>query len=128
MANKSRRLPGGRMRKPLASAVRRRAESAISAPEERAAGTVANGTPAISVVRTDGAAAPARSAPAAGAGPTARRLRPATAPRPAVQRRGPSLLDLAAASHRHIRRDLVRIALLATLMLGIIVALSFVLR
>ena len=41
---------------------------------------------------------------------------------------GPSSMDAAAATYTHLRADLARIALLATIMLAIIVGLSFVLR
>ena len=37
-------------------------------------------------------------------------------------------MDLAAASYSHIRSDLVRIAVLATVMLATIVILSFVIK
>lgn len=49
------------------------------------------------------------------------------AARAAALRTGPSLLDHAADSIGYIRTDLTRIAVLATVMVGVIVALSFVL-
>ena len=43
-------------------------------------------------------------------------------------RGGPSAMDLAAQNYGHIRGDLVRIALIAAVMFGVIVALSFVIK
>lgn len=43
-------------------------------------------------------------------------------------RGGPTSMDLAAQNYGHVRGDLVRIALIAALMFGIIIALSFVLE
>lgn len=62
-----------------------------------------------------------------------RPLVPAAARRPAgaataARSARPSLMDLAAASYSHIRSDLVRIAVLATVMLATIVILSFVIK
>ena len=50
--------------------------------------------------------------------------------RPGVSsaRRATSLMELAAANYGHIRGDLARIGVLAVIMLGIIVALSFILK
>jgi hypothetical protein len=74
---------------------------------------------------------PAR--PVAPGAPSAPRRRGAVtssvlAPRRGAQAGGPSSMDLAAATYTHIRRDLVRIAILAAAMMAIIVVLSFVLR
>ncbi len=41
-------------------------------------------------------------------------------------RSGPSQLDLASRTYTHIRTDLLRIGILAAMMLGVIVTLSFV--
>ena len=49
------------------------------------------------------------------------------AARAAAARTGPSLLDHAGANIGHIRADLTRIAFLAAAMVGVIIALSFVL-
>lgn len=43
-------------------------------------------------------------------------------------RSGPASMDVVAAGYTHIRRDLIRILILALAMLAVIVALSFVLR
>ena len=43
-------------------------------------------------------------------------------------RSGPSHMDLAAQNYGHIRGDLLRIAIIAVIMFGIIVALSFVVK
>lgn len=51
------------------------------------------------------------------------RLRARTA-----QRTGPTSMDLAARNYGHLRGDLIRIAIIALVMFGIIVALSFVLE
>ena len=145
MANKSRRLPGGKVRKPAARGPRPR-------PTQGQQGAVAvqpdgGGTPEdLAPVAARGAAGsratlPGEPPPAPNV--TARRIirpaaRPATvvgdvavqgpsAARAPAQRGGRSLMDLAATNYTHIRGDLVRIAVLATVMLAIIVVLSFVL-
>lgn len=41
---------------------------------------------------------------------------------------GPSNMDLAAQNYRHVPRDLLRIAIIAAVMFGVIVALSFVIK
>ena len=43
-------------------------------------------------------------------------------------RSGPTSMDLAAQHYGHVRGDLIRIALIAAIMFGIIIALSFVLE
>ena len=43
-------------------------------------------------------------------------------------RSGPSHMDLAAQNYGHIRGDLIRIAIIAVVMFGIIIALSFVVK
>ena len=45
-----------------------------------------------------------------------------------TQRTGPTTMDLAARNYGHLRGDLIRIAIIALVMFGIIVALSFVLE
>jgi len=49
-----------------------------------------------------------------------------SAPRGQSSRTGPSPLELASTTYGHIRTDLLRIGVLATVMLAIIVTLSFV--
>jgi len=48
--------------------------------------------------------------------------------RAAGQRTGPAHMDVAARNYGHIHGDLIRIALIATIMFGVIIALSFVLK
>ena len=152
MANKSRRLPGGKVRKPAARGPQPAARGPRPRPTQGQQGPVAGqpdagGPPAdLAPVAARGAAGSRATLP--GEPPlapnvTARRIirpaaRPATvvgdvavqgrgAARAPAQRGGRSLMDLAAANYTHIRGDLVRIAVLAMVMLAIIVALSFVL-
>ncbi|HEU5317575.1 MAG TPA: hypothetical protein VFX49_15790 [Chloroflexota bacterium] len=59
--------------------------------------------------------------------PPSRRLRERRGRAP-VARTGPSPMELAALNYRHIRGDLLRIAIIAAVMFGIIIALSFVIK
>ena len=58
---------------------------------------------------------------------TPRRARERGRQRSAV-RTGPTSMDVAARNYSHIRGDLIRIAIIAMVMFGVIVALSFVLK
>ncbi len=89
---------------------------------------------ALAPVETARAAVPAAMPARASSDSVARTGR---SPAPSLPRRPtgaaaraarPSLMDLTAASYSHIRSDLVRIAVLATIMLATIVILSFVIR
>ncbi len=132
MAKKGRRLPGGKVRKPPARVARpqvaagrgRGVEAAEPRPEalasvESARAAVPAAMPARassdSVARTGRSPAPSLPRRPTGAAVAARAARP-------------SLMDLTAASYSHIRSDLVRIAVLATIMLATIVILSFVIK
>ena len=68
----------------------------------------------------------ARPAPEAPPAPS-RRLRDRRGRAPAA-RSGPSPMEVAALNYRHIKGDLLRIAILSLVMFGIIVALSFVIK
>ncbi len=98
---------------------------------------------AVGAIETRAAPAPQRPTPARAAAPTAppaaRAGSAAAARRPGVgvgarrgsavsSRRSTTLMELAAANYGHIRTDLARIGIIAIIMLGIIVALSFVLK
>lgn len=154
MPSKSRRLPGGKVRRPATRA------KPVTAPEAGLTATPgetdAAGTPAAPAAApppaqtTTGAEIPAsrRQAPqtiqlpvdampsaAAGAlvagAPTPRR-RGAVTPRAtgarAAARSGPTSLDVAEASLTYVRTDLLRIFILALAMVGIIVVLAVVLH
>ena len=141
MPKKSRRLPGGKVRKPIARPARP-AQTASASAAVAAAARSQEALESQSVLAADrgdqidrgdrGArAAPVRRPPAAGpAGPP--RLRPAAVAAPRARapapRAGRSLIDAAAANYTHIRADLAKIGILAAIMLAIIVGLSFVLR
>jgi hypothetical protein len=117
MPKKSRRLPGGKVRKPVPRAAR----VPVVAPAP------GGGTQALDL---DDAPQPpqlAPTAPAVNAAPVRPRAPLATS-RQAPQRSGRSLLDIAEASSTYIRSDLARIGILAGIMFAAIVGLSFVLR
>jgi hypothetical protein len=154
MPKGSRRLPGGKVRKPLAQRPRSMggagtAGPAVAGPAVREAGDeigeigevgAAPATPlAVGLSPARAAAAPVRPAPPARPAPAARApaieprrvgvgARRAVAPAGTAPRRSTSLMELAAANYGHIRADLARIGVLAVIMLAIIVALSFVLK
>ena len=67
------------------------------------------------------------AAPAAADVPLTRRRARTAGQRPSL-RSGPSTMDAVAQGYAHIRGDLMRIAVLALVMFGIIIALSFVIR
>jgi hypothetical protein len=147
MAKKSRRLPGGKVRKPLAQRVRPADATnamAATAVADEVDDEVDEAPPAPQIVTPVAGARPALTP----VGPVAA-TRPAPATRPAAgeprrvgvgarragwaggsvaPRRSTALMDLAAANYTHIRADLARIGILALIMLGIIVALSFLLK
>ena len=148
MPKKSRRLPGGKFRKPLAHRSARGSVVPDGSPAAADAfdDVVENeeDSPAVEAIETRPAPAPARTPPARPAAVATPYAAPPLAPaspvrrtgvgarRPgtgaAASRRSTSLMDLAASNYSHIRSDLARIGVLAVLMLGIIVALSFVLK
>lgn len=129
---KSRRLPGGKVRRPsgrgaqVARPVRPLApaapaeesfeedDEALEAPDS--AGT----TVSLEDFRI---ARPAPEPPP----PPSRRLRDRRGRAP-VARTGPTPMEVAALNYRHIQGDLLRIAVLAAVMFGIIIALSFVIK
>lgn len=133
MARKSRRLPGGKVRRPEGRRLsppppRPVAAAAGSAAEEwdRAAADAPEreevvGEAVVAIPR------PARPAPPSPAEVRARTaaLRQRAAP---TQRSGRSLMDLVATNYTHIRGDLARIASLAIVLLAVIVVLSFVIK
>ena len=132
MARKSRRLPGGKVRRPEG----RRLSPPPPRPVAPAAGGTAAGwdstadAPERSEVAGDAVVAiprPARPAPPTAADVRARTaaLRQRAAP---SQRSGRSLMDLVATNYTHIRGDLARIASLAIVLLAVIVVLSFVIK
>jgi hypothetical protein len=83
-------------------------------------------TPPTTPAAVAGAESPRAGEPAA---QTARqRLRERAAQRAGGQRSGPALMDLASQSYHHIRRDLVKIGLLALAMFALIVVLALVIR
>jgi hypothetical protein len=124
---KSRRLPGGKVRRPEARPAR---PAALAAPEivdeegeeneeELELSDTAVTLEDYRVARPAPEPAPLSSA--------SRRLRERRA-RAQVGRTGPSHMDLAAQNYGHVRGDLIRIAIIAAIMFGVIVALSFVIR
>jgi hypothetical protein len=150
---KSRRLPGGKVRRPAGRPGQARPEQPAGTPPaaqppDGTALTAHPGPPAAEPAPP--AAEPVRGPrpPAAGRQPApirpgpalpaetaaARRARERTArqrvagQRAPAQRTGPSMIDLAAQNYRHIRGDLVRIAILAAAMVAVIIALSFVIK
>ncbi len=151
MPKKSRRLPGGKVRKPLTQAPRRIAagpvasaetmgedvldgEAAERTPQSRIAVAGAYPTPAAApssaarmMLGTGTGPAPTRSTTAAGVPRTGVAVRNRFTGS-ALPRQRTSLMELAASNYAHIRTDLARIAILAVIMLAIIFALSFVLK
>jgi hypothetical protein len=134
MPKGSRRLPGGRVRKPLARQPGRPAAPVAAEPlDERPEDGVlaASRPPSRPATSTTQDARPTLTTPAArpSAPPAtaAARFRAAQGVAQA-QRRGPSVMDLTAANYTHIRADLARIGILAAVMFGVIFALSFVLK
>ena len=153
MPKGSRRLPGGKVRKPLAQRPRPTGGAGatgpvVAGPVVREAGDeigAVDAVPATPLAVGPGPASataiPARPAPPARQAPAARAPSPAVEPRRVgvgarrpvaaagtAPRRSTSLMELAAANYGHIRADLARIGILAVIMLAIIVALSFVLK
>lgn len=150
MAKKSRRLPGGRVRK-SGSSTRRPDSEKGAAPAGRATGELSPGEASLlrsgTPLPSGATAVPGvtGSALGRGEGATERVIRPqgpllrrrgAVTPRtasggsgqPGGTRGVSSTMDAVAAGYTHIRSDLARILILALVMLAVIVGLSFVLR
>ncbi|HEV2121711.1 MAG TPA: hypothetical protein VGW38_02915 [Chloroflexota bacterium] len=145
--NKSRRLPGGRVRRPGQRPdrpVRPDQDSAGAVPPEerpdsaldveaiddpaslgsyRVGPSAGRSTDAVSVTSD-----PESIAPAPGPMTSRQRLRERAARRGVAQRTGPSSMDLVAQHYQHIRVDLLKILILSAIMFGIIVVLALVLR
>jgi hypothetical protein len=141
--NRNRRLPGGKVRRPSGTGGSRRsrapqpaqrepenAASGLSEPEARL-----NDAPDLEEERFE--AAPvvsleeyrvARPAAAEAEAASTRRRERRGGNVQARVRTGPSSMDLVAQNYGHIRGDLLRIAVIATVMFGVIVALSFVVK
>ena len=144
MARKSRRLPGGKVRKLPAGGTRPRSlgttESDLTTTADTGlvgrdlAGRTQGYDPAAvdAPLRAAGrlVSAAARTPAMARPAPVVRSGRVGVSARPAAvaSRRGPSLMDQAIVHTAYIRRDLVRIGILAATMFAIIVALSFILK
>jgi hypothetical protein len=123
---KSRRLPGGKVRRPEARAAR---PATVAQPdftdveeEEDEPLDVSETAVTLEDYRV---ARPAPELPPVSS--ASRRIRERRA-RAQTGRTGPSHMDLAAQNYGHIRGDLIRIAIIAVVMFGIIVALSFVIK
>jgi hypothetical protein len=146
MPSKSRRLPGGKVRRPPSRArpVSAPPEAAeVAGPEVPPNGTALEqapdsdlgpdleGQPPAGVAAPVAVAAGAVAVGAAGA-TTAPRRRGAVTTRSTAgrqaRRSGPTSLDQAEATLTYVRTDLARILILAAVMIGIIVVLAFVLR
>lgn len=127
--NRSRRLPGGRIRRPAGgdgAAQARGAARPVSPaqppqrdPEESPAAEISDTVMTLEDFRVE---RPAAAEPLVS---TPRRSRRG---RGTAVRTGPTSMDLAARGYDHIRGDLIRIAVIALIGFGIIVALSFVLK
>jgi hypothetical protein len=132
--NKSRRLPGGKVRRPSGPSAARPTtlplrpsgidELRDDAPDELTEGPADDDTLDTAVSLEDFRVARPVLDPAP---QPSRRLRERRGRAP-VTRTGPSPMELAALNYRHIRGDLLRIAIIALVMFGIIVALSFVIK
>ena len=158
MPSKSRRLPGGKVRRPLSRArpVSAPPEAAeVAGPELPPNGTAleqgqppapaveggqsgeAEEAPWMRLAASQGVQTPPGSRPAgvavgAAGAATAPRRRGAVTTRSTAgrqaRRSGPTSLDQAESTLTYVRTDLVRILILAAVMIGIIVVLAFVLR
>ena len=136
--NRSRRLPGGKVRRPAASGPGRPARAvspaspALDADVEDVEVEDPVEVPVEEIVSLEEyrvARPEPAPAPAVTSASASRRLRDrAGRPRVAAQRTGPSSMDVVARTYAHIRGDLIRIAIIALVMFGIIIALSFVIR
>src|SRR5687768_11048399 len=122
---KSRRLPGGKVRRPEARASR---PATLAEPvadledEEEESLDLSETAVTLEDYRV------ARPAPEpAPVSSSSRRIRERRA-RARAGRTGPSQMDIVAEHYSHVKGDLVRIAVIATVMFGIIVALSFVIK
>jgi hypothetical protein len=140
MPSKSRRLPGGKVRRPAARG--RQAQPAPPPPapspspedgvspaaEEQASWAGVAPAPAEGGAGNGAVTQRAPAAPATPAAPAPRRrgaVVTGTVAGGAARRAGPSSLDVAEASLTYVRTDLARILILAAVMIGIIVVLSF---
>jgi hypothetical protein len=150
MPSKSRRLPGGKVRRPTTRPkavtapegtleVRPDETGAVAPPPAQSATQAeipasrrqAPQTIQLPVESMPSAAAGTLMAGAAGAAVTPRRrgaVTPRTLSGRAAARSGPSSLDVAEASLTYVRTDLLRIFILALVMVGIIVVLAVVLH
>ena len=131
---KSRRLPGGKVRRPTGPAARgaspvrpARLGDPDDLPEVDVDADQLEGEEAApeAVVPLEEfrIARPVAEPPP----PPSRRLRERRS-RTSAARTGPAPIELAALNYRHIRGDLLRIAIIAAVMFGIIIALSFVIK
>src|SRR5687767_8971585 len=126
---KSRRLPGGKVRRPEARAPR--STSPSPSPIEGDDDADLEEEESLDLSETAVTLEDYRVARLAPEPPpvssASRRIRDRRA-RANPGRGGPSAMDLAAQNYGHIRGDLLRIALIAAVMFGVIVALSFVIK
>ena len=128
-ARKSRRLPGGKVRRPEARPSRQAASALpVEVDDESVEG---EDEEALDLSETAVTLEDYRvSRPASEPPPVssaARRVRERRA-RTNAGRSGPSSMDLAAQNYTHVKGDLLRIAVIAAVMFGVIIALSFVIK
>ena len=122
---KSRRLPGGKVRRPEARAARPSSVAQPAVTDEEDEEESLDLSETAVTLEDYRVARPAPEPPAISS--ASRRIRERRA-RAQPGRSGPSHMDLAAQNYGHIRGDLLRIAIIAVIMFGIIVALSFVVK